>query len=101
MWVETPEGLLWKEEATEAVLAFLRDTRACRTVMLKPLEEEEGRTVKGRKVGQACHRMYFPLFYFLCSLIFPFFPLEALGRRRGGSPTMTGYAGLGQDKDNM
>ena len=46
MRVETPEGpparLLWKEEATGTVLAFLRNTGVGRTVTLRPLEEEKG-----------------------------------------------------------
>ena len=56
-----------------------------------------GGMMKERRAGRAHSRMffslYFPLFFFLCFILW-----ETVGRRQG-SPAMTGYAGPGQDRD--
>ena len=55
-----------------------------------------GKVVRERRAGQTRRRMRFPLFFLLSSLSCF---LEALGRRRQGSPSMSGCAGPGKDKD--
>ena len=80
MRMEAPKGplirLLWKEKATEAVLAFLRDTKVECMVTMRPRKRKE-KTAR-EKAGRA-HRIMF----FLCSITFapcfcPFL-LEAMG----------------------
>ena len=44
--------LLWSEEAAEAALAFLRNTRAGCIVTLRPTEEEAGGTVRKRRADR-------------------------------------------------
>ena len=56
-------------KATEGVLEFLRTTRVgCIGTERVPPEEEEGRTVRGRREGRPPLRLYFsfvfPLFFF-------------------------------------
>ena len=65
-WVWGPSvRWLWKEEATEAVLSFLRDTRVgCISTRRKPREEDcdgmgQMARAMGKGVGQAHHRCNF------------------------------------------
>ena len=95
VWVEAPEGPLGQVavegEGNRGGPRFLRV--GCMVTARKP-PEEEGGAVRVKRVGRVRPRKCFPLAFPL-SLSSVHILQVVIGRRRRGSPTGTGDAGLG------